>query len=230
MAFNEVKLPDGTVLNLSEWLHWPLYSTIEFAAADAINLDAFSYNPGKPVPSTPGIARRTSTRRDTNLDRSRTMNQDEAIVIFAITYENFGLTTVEDGASPPNPVAPAPLMDATDLRRMQRDLYVALKVGAGIKKPQVEAPFSWFGQSIAPVVGVSGDLASIHLGTAGEPTPQNQATLNLPVYIGGFGQNAVPGNSMVFVLNVWSVNGPIGGMQQNISQRWWLDGLRRRPG
>lgn len=225
-SLNKVRLPDGTELAISEWLHWPLYSTVEFAAGSPVRLDAFTYVRGNRVPSS-GIAGRNARRSDTNLVRAAKMNQDEALVVFSITYELFGLSDTEDVGG--NTIAPAPLVDATDLRRLQRDLLVELLVGSGIKKPQIEAPFSWFSSGIGNEVFTSGDHAAIHLGQAGRPTPLNQSKLQLPVYIGGFGENAKPGNSMVFKLRTRSPAGPPANLTQNFRLRWWLDGLRKRP-
>lgn len=225
-SLNKVRLADGTELAISEWLHWPLYSTIEYAAGDPIRLDAFTYVRGNVVPHTATLAARNATEGDTNLVRAAKMNQDEALVVFAITYELYALTT-HTGIS--GPIAPEPLVGATDLRILQRDLNMELLVGAGIKKPQIEAPLAWISQGIGNETYCSGDFAEIHLGSAGRATPLNQSKLQLPVYIGGFGENAKPGNSMVFKLRTRSPVGAPVGLVQNYRQRWWLDGLKKRP-
>ena len=43
MAIQQIKLPDGSVFNLEEWLHWPSFSVVEGAAGANVNLRAFSY-------------------------------------------------------------------------------------------------------------------------------------------------------------------------------------------
>lgn len=225
-SLNQIRLPDGSALNLAEWLHWPLYSTLEMAATDALRLDAFSYVRGGTVASTQTIAARQATDSDTNLVRKRKMNQDEALVVFAITYELFSLTAQSQG-SPAVLNAAVPVVGATSLRQLQKDTLVELMVGAGIKKPQIGVPFSYIGQGIGQRMAVSGDYAEIHLGTGGDATPRNQRMLNLPVYIGGFGESAKPGNSMTFLLRHRSVGAQ--ALFQNLRIRWWLDGLRKRP-
>ena len=230
-SLNTIRLPDGTELQLSEWLHWPLYSTIEFATTDAISLDAFSYVVGNTVPRTTTIAARIADEADTNMVRARSMNQDEAQVVFAITYENFGTTSIA-ADSPPNLVAPLPLVGATALRSLQLFCIVELKVGANIKKPQVGVPFSYIGQGLGQWLYGSGDAPDFHIGYGGDPVPRNQKLLNLPIYIGGFGENAKPGNSMNFFLRFRNPNAAISGesiLIQSIRQRWWLDGLKKRP-
>jgi len=225
-SLNQIRLADGTQLNLSEWLHWPLYSTVEAANTDAIRLNAFNYVKGQTVPHTQSLAARQATQSDTNMVRPGKMNQDEAQVVFAITYEMFGIATL-NGGSPAAPVALEPLVAATALRRLQEETVVELKVGANIKKPQVEVPFSYIGQGIGQHMAVTGDFANINIGTGGCPTPRNQRQLNLPVYIGGFGESARPGNSMAFHLTWRSTAAVTFG--QDVRVRWWLDGLRKRP-
>ena len=226
-SLNNIRMPDGTELNLSEWLHWPLYSTIEIGATDALRLEAFSYVRGSSVPRTASLAVRQATDSDTNMVRRRKMNQDEALVVFAVTYEAFGLEDEVTPASPSLVAAPAPLVSGTTLRSLQRDTVAELLVGAGIKKPQVEVPFSYIGQSIGQSMSSSGDFASISVGTAGCAIPSNQRKLELPVYIGGFGENARPGNTMKFSLRHRSQGALSLGASLRI--RWWLDGLRKRP-
>lgn len=231
-SLNKVRLPDGTELNISEWLHWPLYSSVDIGATDSIQLDAFSYVVGNQVPRSPNApAARLATRLDTNLVRARKMNQDEALVVFAITWELFGYDGTTDPNSPSQPMAATPLVDPVDLRTLQRDLLVELKVGANIKKPQVGIPFEYIGQGIGRAEYVSGDAASVATGSGGYPTPQNQRVLNLPVYIGGFGESAKPGNSMTFFLRVRTPNGAstLPALKQDYAMRWWLDGLKKRP-
>jgi hypothetical protein len=233
-SLNKVRLPGGVELNISEWLHWPVYSLVDFNLADAINLDAFTYTKGQNVPRTPTVAARTSTLNDTNQVRKAKMNQDEALVVFAITYELFASSGATEG-SPPAAVAPAPLFSGSNVRRLQGECTVELIVGEGIKKPQVESPLAWIGQGPGPGLSATAQTTS-QFGTGGKPTPLNQRRLNLPVFIGGTGQNAAPGNSRRFVLTFRSNYGAVGSssgyqaMDQSGSIRFWLDGLKKRPG
>lgn len=231
-SLNTIRLPDGRELQISEWLHWPLYSTVEFDLSDSISLDAFSYIVGNIVPHSTAVAARQADEADTNQVRRRQMNQDEAQVVFAITYELFSLDSLNTSDSPALPVAPEPLVGANVLRRLQFGLIIDLKVGANIKKPQVGVPFPWIGQGIGQSTYTSGDFNDVHIATGGVATPLNQRKLNLPVYIGGFGENARPGNSMSFFLRTRTPSGPIAGAGAPIQQirlRWWLDGLKKRP-
>lgn len=224
MAIKKVHLPDGTEIAIDEWLHWPQYSVIEFAAAVGVNLRAFTYVQGQRVPAQ-GIAPRNATRSDTNQVARARMNHDEAYLAYSITYEPFALTDSEITASPQNLLqAPAPILEATNLRRLQRDLVIELLIGAGIRKPQFRAPFAYIGQGIGAPAWTSGDAVAgainFSYGSGGHINPRNQRHWKLPIYIQ---------SDRVMSLSIRSLFGPIAGLDQNVQLRWWLDGLKRRP-
>lgn len=230
-SLNRVRLADGREFSAAEWYHQPRYSTAELAAADPLSLFLFNYTPGQPVSKTRSLPTRTATDADTNMVKRRAMNQDEALVVMAITYEAFALTTAADASS--NAVAPAPLLSGTDLRRLQVHTVFELYVGAGIKKPQYQVPFVWLTQSVG-VRAATGDAGTtpthIDYGTAGVVSGANQEQLKLPIYIGGFGQHARPGNSMHFQAKLFTpAGGAVPGLRQNVKLRVALDGLSKRP-
>ncbi len=228
MAIKKVHLPDGSEVVIDEWLHWPQYSVIEFAAAVTLNLRAFTYVQGQQVPqqgAIPGGAR-TATETDTNQVNRTRMNHDEAFLAYAITYEPFALTdaTIPDVSPGGILVAPAPVADATNLRRLQRDVVISLIIGAGQLKPQFRAPLAWIGQSVGAPAWTSGDAVGAGInfsyGTAGEMTAKNQRRWNLPIFIQ---------SDRVMYLEVKSEQGAIVGLDQAFRFRWYLDGLKRRP-
>lgn len=226
-SFNQIALADGTVLEASEWLHWPVYTVVEIGQADKVNLAGFSYVVGDIVPHTANVAARQATRLDTNLVRKNKMNQDEAIIVMSFAHENFALTSHTIN-SPPAIVAGQPVVDGESLRALQTQTVIELMVGAGIKKPQVGVPYAYLGAGLGAKMFASGDLAALSAATAGEVTPRNMRQLGLPVYIGGFGENAQPGNSMWFRLKIRS-SAALSHVNQDIRQRWWLNGLKKRP-
>ena len=226
-SLNNVRLPDGTDVVMSEWLDQPVFSTMEFAATSAPNLDCFNYVVGGPVSSV-GLARRNATEADTNIVRPRSMNQDESMIVFGITPEFFALTNATVG-SPPETVAFAPMLSGSDVRRLQTQLIFDLFVGDGIKKPMYQVPLEWLHQSIGAPGWCSGDFAAIDYGTAGVVSARDQERLKLPIYIGGYGQNAKPGNMMTFFVRVEAPNGAVVGLRQNVRIVWHLIGLKKRP-
>ena len=223
MAIREIKLPDGTVLKLDEWLHSSLFSTIEFAAASKLTLKAFSYTVGQTVPSQ-GLAKRQANEADTNqVVRGRT-NQDEAFVVYSFTYELFGLSNAS--ANPSNlvglaPVAAvAPQYSRHNVLAIQRSMLVELFVGANINKPQLRVPMSRINQSIGPVAhGTQFAGGAIDFGTAGRVSANNQWRLEIPVYIE---------SDRVFNMK-FSTPEALADLNQNMRLRATLDGMKRRP-
>ncbi len=236
-SLNRILMADGSEFALSEWLHQPVWSTIEFASTAPVNLRAFNYRAGQNVSSS-GLPRRIATGMDTNLVRQRAMNQDEALLCFGITVEFFSMANVTYDVAPgpvTHTVAPAPVLSGTDLRRLQRDLMLEIYVGAGLKKPQFDAPLGYFGSSVGITAAASGDdtattLLSLDHGTAGRASATNQQQLTMPLYIGGFGDNAMPGNAMTFYAKVYNAfGGAIAGLRQSVRMRVTCDGLKKRP-
>lgn len=234
MAIREIRLPDGTNLKLDEWVHYPLYSTVEFAQYTKLNLKAFSYTVGQQVPSQ-GLARRTANEGDTNqVVRGRT-NQDEAMVVYAMTYEIFGLSNGSanpaTGAGGGVVAATAPNFSRHNLMALQRSMLVELFVGANITKPQLRVPFARLGQSMGPVIHgttlltqagttpFAVTLGGPDLGTGGRVSANNQWRLEIPVYIE---------SDRVFNVKVSSPQA-LNDMNQDVRLRLVLDGMKRRP-
>ncbi len=230
MANSVIRLSNGVELNASEWLHQPRFSTCEFDQAASINLKLFNYVRGGIVSSV-GLPKRSATELDTNVVKRKAMAQDEALIVFAITFDIYGLS--EADFYTPNTGSPAlvPEYSALNLRRLQRDLVVELRVGANIRKPQIGVPFAEVSQSLGPVgyaTGV-GATETLDQGTSGRVSGRNQRTFDLPIFIGGFGQDAVPGNAMKFDLTLLCPRGPVDDLNQNTRIRILLDGLTKSP-
>jgi hypothetical protein len=223
-AQGTIRLPGGDELVLSEWLHQPLYSTVEFSGTAAINLYAFNYVQGGRVSATAGITPRNATFNDTNVAKRKGMAQDESMVVFAATFETFVINPAVANALPQPAILP------TDLKRIQRDTVVELRVGAGIKKPQLGIPFEFIGQSIGAESILTGSTNTAQYGTAGRIYSDNQRQLKLPTYIGGYGDTQTAGNSMKFDLRFFSPSGNIAGLEGPAFRiRFILDGLKKRP-
>lgn len=232
-SFNNIRMVNGEVFSLAEWLGQPVHSVIEFAAdAPVTKLRAFNYVRGNQVSSI-GLDKRQASEQDTNLVKAQAMNQDEALLCFSMTVEVFGLTAVT--TNNPFTIVPTPMLSATDLRRLERDAMLELFVGANIKKPQFEAPFVYYGQSIGATVNGPGDTGgaatlALDYGTMGRVTGLNQQMFDLPIYIGGFGDNARPGNSMTFYAQFSNAYGGIfQGLRQAVRLNIRCDGLKKRP-
>ena len=248
MAIEKITLPNGEVYTLNEWIHWPQYSSFEAegavgAALDplglgngvSVNIDLFTYQVSQQVPRAGAIAPRPARTTDTNQVVGSRMNYDEAFLCYSATYEIFALETESqpEGRGTMMPTVPnafqsqGPAFIGTNLRRLQRDCLFELRVGAGISKPQLRAPLSYFGQGVGATAYGPGDALSappdsIHMdyGTAGCVSPNNQRRYVLPVYIH---------SDRVMRGKFWSPDGPIVGVNQSYRMRWYLDGMKKRP-
>lgn len=233
MAIREVRLPDGTAVVIDEWLDWPQYSTVEFAAGAQLNkFQAFSYVVGQRVPQVGAVTggARNATDADTNQVASGRMNQDESYLVYSLTYDIFGLTNsvIEDASPTPIPVTFAPAVRAQNIRRLQRDVVVELLIGAGITKPMLRYTFAWIGQGPGAKPYGSGAAAAAdaptfyNVGSAScyGPAPQAQRTLALPIYVH---------NDRRFALQMTSYPGAMTDLDQDIRLRWHVSGLKRRP-
>lgn len=219
MAIKSINLPDGTTVDIDEWLHWPAYSTLECASTAALNLRIFTYVVGQRVPGQ-GTTARNATDADTNWIAKARVNHDEAYIFFNWTFEHFALegSDVSTG-SPAVDVGSAPQLTAGNLRRLGRDVVCELVVGAGIDKPMARSPLSYLMQGPgAPAF--PGGATPVSAGTSGLPSPRNQRRWNLPVFVE---------SDRVMFMKVFSPIGTITGLSQDFRLRFYLDGLKRRP-
>jgi hypothetical protein len=237
MTIQKIKLPNGQTFNIEEWLHWPVYSTVEAAAGTSVNLAAFSYVVGQNVPRT-GLPARQATYSDTNQVARSRMNHDEAMIVFSMTYEHFAVEGTAHANSqfvvpPLDMEALAPVLSGLNLAKLRMDLMINLLIGAGITKPMASAPLSYFGQGIGAAAWGSGDALAIatagatalnlNYGTGGYLGPKNQRLWSLPVMIE---------SDRVMKCQVQSPAGVIGGsnpVDQDWSLKIYLDGLKKRP-
>jgi len=224
MAMQAYRLPDGQEVVFDEWIHWPVFSTVEWASTSAVNLRAFTYVVGQRVPSV-GLTARNADESDTNMVAKGRMNWDESFRVFSMTYETFGISDGRiAGSTISNIVAENPLFSALNLRRLQRDLMIELIVGADIEKPAVKAPFAYYHQGPGPWIFPSGDVlvsgVNYSHGTGGKPRYLNQRLFPFPVKIG---------NDRVMYLKVYAADNTVSGLDQDVKMRWYLDGVKRRP-
>lgn len=223
MAIKEIQLPTGEKIVIDEWLHWATYSTMEFSSAVRLDLRCFTYLVGQTVAHQGAVAARTATTTDTNQIIKGQTNFDEALLIYAITYEPWALTDAEAG-SPAIVLAAAPAPFSTDIRKLQRHTLMEFNVGAKIRKPQISSPMSFVGQSVGSPAFSPGDAAAfaanttLSYGTAGQPTGLNQRLQKLPIYVE---------SSRTMFLKLSSPTAL--DLETDFRIRWYLDGLRRRP-
>jgi len=233
MAIKEIRLPDGSAVQIDEWLHWPAFSTFEASKTAALDLRIFSYVVGGQLPQsgTPAGGRRSATITDTNWTSRSRVNHDESYLFYSMTYEHFALENNEPYTTDPADLqATQPVLTGTNLRLLQQHVMLELFVGAGISKPQASAPLSYYGQGVGAQAYGSGDALTIaqgaatqlnlNYGTAGPVSPRNQRTWALPI-------NIAP--DRVAFARLHSPIGVVPDLDQDYSLRVYADGLKRRP-
>ncbi len=225
MANNAVRLQNGQQIIIDEWLHWPVYSTHEFAAGQKVDLLAFTYTEGTNVPSV-GVTKRTSTLCDTNMNAKSRTNQDEELVIFSITPEIIGLSNASSDPEISPPVAPfaalAPLVSAHNMRVLQEELLIEFYVGAKVTKPQMRAPLGLLPSSVGTYLhgtaNYGGDNA-LDVGHNGPVSACSQWKFELPVRVE---------SDKIVKLRAFSPRA-LTRLNQSIRIRWYLDCLKKRP-
>lgn len=231
MAIEQINLPDGTVVKVNEWVHWPVYSTFEQDKTRAIAMRLFSYVVGQRVPSSGNLARRSATLSDTNWQARGRVNNDEAFLWYSCTYELFALENNEPYENdPPDLQATSPIFSGTNLRLLQQYTLLEIIIGADISKPQAKAPLDYYGQGIGAVAFGSGDALTINqgaatrlelnYGTGGMVSPRNQRQWMLPIYAH---------SDRVLKVKLRTPMGPIAQLDQNFRMRVTIDGIKRRP-
>jgi len=226
MTNNQIRLNNGETIVLDEYVHWPVYSTIEFQQRTKVDLLAFLYTEGTTVPKNGTLASRTSTLSDTNMNAKGRTNQDEALVVFAITPEIFGISAgsvnpqVDAGVAPV--AAPTPFVSSHNMRILQTELLVEFYVGAKITKPQVRAPLGLLPSSVEVHLHSTvnyGNANVLDIGHNGPPSACSQWRYELPVMVE---------SDRLIKLRTFSPKALL-GLNQNIRIRWILDTLKRRP-
>lgn len=234
MAIQQLRLPNGEVVVIDEWISIPRFSVIEFGNDVDVNLRAFTYIIGQPVPQQGTIpvafANRNSTITDTNQTTRTRLNQEQGYLVYSLTYEVFALNDADIPSGSPTGIlqAGAPSISSNNLRRLQRDLVVSLVIGAKITKPQARMPFSWLGQGPGALQYPSGDVVAAGVsysgGTGSKLGPESQRGWPLPVYIA---------SNRVFYMQIKSERSPrdatAARWTQAIRLRMYIDGMNRRP-
>lgn len=223
-----IKLPDGRVLNPSDWTSAePLYSTVEVAAgAFPSVLTAFSYSRGGTVPGSVGP--RQALLTDTNLEgEGNRLPENEDLICFNIGVEVFKIGPAANTVDFPDPEQPE--MPLPDMLRLQRDLLVFFKI-ADVKN-YTASPLSYWPAGTGVDYTISGGLSRAAGGVTGTARSNNGGTspcdmreLASPLYVAGGESLAVDieaGPNQVINLNL--------ATDSRARLRIYLDGYRKRP-
>lgn len=222
-----VKLPDGRVLEPSDWTtSEPLYSTVEVGAGSFPVLTAFSYSYGGTVPGSVGP--REALISDTNLQgEGNRLPENEEIIVYNLSIEVFKQGVEGNlGAfpDPENPEVPLP-----DMLRLQRDLLVKFRIA--YVKSYTHSPLGYWPAGTGIQYVNSGSVSRATNGASGTAvannggtSPADMRTLASPLYVAG-GESI----SVDITAGPGQVNGLNLAAAARMRLRIFLDGYRRRP-
>lgn len=228
---------DGQEITLGLAVPIPYYSTAEFGSDIDPRLDLFGYVVGDPVPSAGTVPspNRTATISDTNVTSAGMLDTDQMLDVYAISYELFGLTNTPVVTQTNTPFVSAPAVASYNVRRLQRDIVVALKTTALSTKVQARYPLSQVAQGVGPdIMGVLGSTApaaggpgaSNPVGVGGSVNPAASTRWRIPVRILG---------GMEYSVEFYSERSPKNDTtnprhDQALQVRVYLVGMSTRPG
>jgi len=189
-SITQIRLPNGSAVNLVDWTDRPLFSTCDILdGATDQELETFTYVVSERVPSSNNITvRRVATERDTNISTASAMSSTEEMLVYSIRVEayqyNMDATDTTD-ATQAAPDAPGlPIIHPQNLAELHtRDLlrlFISQKIYA-------EAPVAYFNTGFGvlttggPSNAGNGDR---YFGTAGLPSAEAVRTFVIPQHIG----------------------------------------------
>ncbi len=185
---DKVRLANGDTVRPVDWSSTPLWSTVEVAAGAIESLKGFSYGIGGPVPGSPGP--RNSTKLDTNLKGDGGVIQEQAELLLH-TLQLEVIQTVSDAAAlfaSPEFQPDPPFVSASNLKRLQRDTLVELRIAN--TKMYCEQPLGFFpaGAGVQSVLGNAtrntGPAVAFITGQNGGSNVYNNRQFATPHHIG----------------------------------------------
>lgn len=237
-TFTQFRLPDGTVVELVDWVDKPVFSTVELLTGFSDEkLDLFTYSVSQEVTATENATvRRTATERDTNVSASGSMTSSEELLVYSIRPEFFELQTAQatstDLTSAALTLAGQPMMRPSVLKILHMALVMRLRI---TEKAFVEAGLGYFNTGFDVNVGavtIGGVLADANIrsyANQGSPSADAVRSFAIPQHIGGTEKYQLelrnyPGDTITFIdENAASIARLV------VRGRFYLDGMRKRP-
>lgn len=234
-TFATFRLPDGSTIELVDWVDKPLFSTGEMLSgfSDA-SLELFTYEVGAEVSSTQNItSRRQSTENDTNMQAAGSMTSSEEMLVYSIKPEFFEFTITGTDATAAVASAPGqPMMRPSVLKQLHADLILRLRV---TQKAYVEAGLGYFNTGFGVLAAgghTSGALADANVRTyasQGNPTSEAVRAFAMPHHIGGTEKYQVELRN--YAGDVITFRDEAGAAMDEalVRARIYMDGMRKRP-
>lgn len=189
-SITQVRLPNGSTVNLVDWTDRPLFSTCDILDGGTDQeLETFTYVVSERVPSTNNIGtRRTATERDTNISTASAMSSTEEMLVYSIRVEAYEYrvdgTNTDDATTAAADQAGLPIIQPQNLAELHTRSLLRLFVS---QKIYAEAPVAYFNTGFGVLTsGGSSDTANAerYFGTAGLPSAEAVRTFVIPQHIG----------------------------------------------
>lgn len=190
----EIRLPDGTVVALVDWVDRPMFSTIDLLSGFTDNIiPAFTYVVSDQVSSSQNITNpRMASERDTNISSPSTTASTEEMLVYNIKVEPYEWTS-----TPPNAgsgvdstkwtMARTGAPNATPQNLAILDFFSLLRLVIS-QKTYFEAGLGYYNTGFGPftsVVNGTNAGAPVGLATMGLPSAEAARSAVIPAHIGG---------------------------------------------
>lgn len=169
-----LQLPDGSAIQLSDWIDDRYYSTVQLTNGQVNQVEAFSSGRSQPIPG----GARASTRVDTNITRAGDagLGKDFEMLIYSIGVRMVRVMRAA-GATPT-------LADFSDPPRLQtlfnvdRVTFLTFEYNQKVYSSGVTLNYP---QGLG--FNVFGTTANIEIAQNGRPSPQDRNSLVLPIHM-----------------------------------------------
>jgi hypothetical protein len=192
-----LKLPDGSVIQLSDWIDDKLYSTVQLTNTQSTPVEAFSVGRSQAIPG----GTRTTTRVDTNIPRAGDsgLPKDWEMLIYGIGMKMVRVMRPPTGATQPVlPDGAGALSNPPQLAtlfQVDRVVFLAFEYNAKIYSSGVMQDYpQGHGYSVFST------NPAFELAQNGVPSPRDRNALVLPIHMRenlGYKMNFQPEAAMV---------------------------------
>lgn len=237
-AFTTFRLPDGSVIEMVDWVDKPLFSTGELLTGFTDEkIDLFTYGVNEEVAATENATvRRTSTENDTNVATSGGMTSQEELLIYAIKPEFFELQTDDAGATDLTTAAPTlagqPMMRPSVLKHLHMNVMLVLDIA---EKTFAEAGLGYFNAGFdvfgmgATTQGALADANVRSYAAQGVPSAEGTRTFAIPQHIGGTEKYQLMLRNYEGEAITFQDEAATAIARLLVRTRIYLDGMRKRP-
>jgi hypothetical protein len=192
----EIRLPDGSIVQLVDWVDRPMFSTIDLLSGFTDNIiPAFTYVVSDNVSGSQNITNpRVASERDTNIASPSTTASTEEMLVYNIKIEPYEWTSTPAAQSPSAGVdsthwtmarGGAPNVQPQNLAILNFFTLIRLYIS---QKVYYEAGTGYFNQGFGPFSSFltgSAAVAPIGMATPGLPSAEAARAVVIPAHIGG---------------------------------------------